>query len=852
LEDGAGEDAGPAASGDLIAIFGDYELLAELGRGGMGIVYRARHRSQGRVVALKMLLPARLASPSQLERFRLESAAVAELDHPNLLPVFEFGEYHGQPFFTMRVAEGGSLAARLAEGKSSLDAKEAAKLVATIARSVHYAHQRGVQHRDLKPANILLDAAGHPFVSDFGIAKFRDHDAGLTLTEDVLGSPAYLAPEQAAGDAKRVTNKADVYSLGAILFECLAGRPPFAGRGVAILLRQIAEEEPVAPRSLKPGLSRDLEIICLKCLRKDPDKRFGSAEELADELERWLRGEPILSRPVSAAEALARWCRRRPSTAAALAALAVAIVAGGAGVTLQWRRATELYHRQRLERYAADLQVASQALVGHDLGLARRMLAAQIPEPGEKDLRGFEWRLLDRLAAGQSTLALRGHSGTVTTVAFFPDGRRLVSGGFDRNVIVWDVSTGKALAKFVADRELVWSVAVSRQGDRIITAGGDGMVRFWTPEGQAAEEPLPGVRILRGAFPSQTGGICPVGRGRGVVNVPYMQSFRPFDAMPRAIEAGERFALALIAEAKGSSPQRTGAKALFFADGRVEGTLGGGCLEAEVRERALAALRSGRPERFELVLDHDFGWDDGLICGGKVAGLILPNAAEAADAWRALAARSEPVTWGARAEFSIELAGADDLGEWLYRETALPACALWIAGAGHIGRAVAPLAAGLDFEVTVFDDREALASRAFFPEASALRSGYWEDILREPPPARPLFGLIVTRGHQRDALALRHWIERPFEFLGMIGSGRKRRMIFERLVADGVAKREQLERVACPVGLEIGSSSVAEIAVSIAAQLIQKRSGLGVADFWRALARAPENTAEGAAAGGRG
>ena len=479
-------------AGDSIARFGDYELLGELGRGGMGIVYRARHRTLGRVVALKMLLPARLASPSQLERFRLEAAAVAEMDHPNLLPIFEFGECLGQPFFTMKVAEGGSLAGRLASEGQPLTQEESAKLVATIARAVHYAHQRGVQHRDLKPANILLDSAGEPYVGDFGIAKFRAHDAGLTLSNDVLGSPAYLAPEQAAGDAKHVTNEADIYSLGAILFQCLTGRPPFVSTSVTGLLRKIAEEEPVSPRSLKPGLSRDLAIICLKCLHKEPEKRHTSAEELALELERWLSGEPIRSRPVSAVEMMVRWCRRRPSLAAVLAALAIAIGGGVAGVTIQWRRATELYQQQQIERYAADLQVASQALASHDLGLARRMVAAQIPERGEKDLRGFEWSLLNQLCAGQETMTLSGHTGTVTCIAFFPDGKRLVSGAMGGSAIIWDLATGKRLTNFVADSQVVWSVAVTPQGDRIISAGADGQVRFWTSDAQPAEAPLPG------------------------------------------------------------------------------------------------------------------------------------------------------------------------------------------------------------------------------------------------------------------------------------------------------------------------------------------------------------------------
>ena len=316
-----------------------------------------------------------------------------------------------------------------------------------------------------------------------------------------------------------------------------------------------------------------------------------------------------------------------------------------------------------------------------------------------------------------------------------------------------------------------------------------------------------------------------------------MQDFRPFDDMLAAIAANEPFALGIISGVKGSSPQKKGAKALFFADGRIQGTLGGGCLEAEVRERALVALRKGTPATFDLVLDHDFGWDDGLICGGKVFGLILPQAAASENVWRRLAPRRQPETWGVRRDFTIVL-GAEALGaDWLYRETLAPPCALWIAGAGHVARAVAPFARDLDFQISVFDDRAPLLRPELFPEGASLRCGYWEPVLEEPLPSVPTFGLIVTRGHQHDALALRQWIRRPFAFLGMIGSARKRRLIFSQLVEDGIASLEALERVACPVGIDIQAISVPEIAVSIVAQLVQKRAALGLADYESALGR---------------
>ncbi len=303
-----------------------------------------------------------------------------------------------------------------------------------------------------------------------------------------------------------------------------------------------------------------------------------------------------------------------------------------------------------------------------------------------------------------------------------------------------------------------------------------------------------------------------------------------FEALARAARQNEPVALGIISGAKGSSPQKTGAKALFFPDGRLAGTLGGGCLEAEVQRRAITALRRGTPEAFELLLDHDFGWDDGLVCGGKVRGLILPGAEQMGEAfWSSLAARASLLRWGVTADYKIRWhpGSAAETESWLYAEVVSPRCALWIAGAGHIAQAVAPLALGLDFTVTVFDDRPALVNHRCFPAETILRAETWERLLAEPPPQTPGFGLIVTRGHRHDALVLKSWIRRPFVFLGMIGSARKARTIFEHFLAEQLATPEQVAQVACPVGLPIGSRSVPEIAVSIMAQYIQKRAESG-------------------------
>src|SRR5277367_2128160 len=296
-----------------------------------------------------------------------------------------------------------------------------------------------------------------------------------------------------------------------------------------------------------------------------------------------------------------------------------------------------------------------------------------------------------------------------------------------------------------------------------------------------------------------------------------------YESLTAATTAAEPVALGIITEVKGSSPQKVGAKALFYADGRIVGTMGGGCLEAEIQDRARQALVTGKPETFDLVLDHDFGWDDGLICGGRVGGIILPHIHSAAPIWTELARRQNRRTWGVTEDFRIAWAGASTTG-WRYRETVSPPCALWIAGAGHIAQAVAPLALGLDFSVTVFDDRPALANHQFFPAGVALRVGDWEKILAEPLAAHGTFGLIVTRGHRHDALVLRHWINRDFAFLGMIGSKRKARTIREHFLAEKIGGREALSKLSCPVGVAIAAHTVPEIAVSILAEYIDKRA----------------------------
>jgi hypothetical protein len=340
-----------------------YEVEAVLGRGGMGVVYRARHLALKRTVALKMLAAGHL-HPAERARFRAEAEAVARLQHPNIVQVHEIGEANGLPFFALEYVAGGSLAERLA-GRP-LPARDAARLMATLAEAMHLAHSRNLVHRDLKPANVLL--AGEPDtplgqcqpkVTDFGIARQLDGDSGQTFDGLVLGTPSYMAPEQALGRARSAGPAADVYALGAILYECLTGRPPFRGATPQETLEQVRSREPAAPSSLNRQAPRDLETVCLKCLRKQPERRYSSARELAEDLERFVRGEPVAARPVGRLERVAKWVRRNPTVACLSAVAALALVAG-TGVSLlfgvQARRKAD-----ELERQTIQLQVQTHA-----------------------------------------------------------------------------------------------------------------------------------------------------------------------------------------------------------------------------------------------------------------------------------------------------------------------------------------------------------------------------------------------------------------------------------------------------------------------------------------------------------
>jgi serine/threonine-protein kinase len=290
-----------------IRYFGDYELLEEIARGGMGVVYRARQISLNRIVALKMILAGQLASAADVRRFQTEAEAAANLDHPNIVPIYEVGEHQGQHYFSMKLIEGGNLEQQM--NTIGQDPKAIACLIATVARAVHYAHQRGLLHRDLKPANILLDGDGHPHVTDFGLAKRLEGSAGSTQSGAIVGTPAYMPPEQARAE-KALTTAADVYSLGAILYELLTGQPPFRAASPLEVLMQVRYREPAPLAELNPKADADLAAVALKCLEKEPNHRYPSAAALAEELEAWLRGEAVRARPLGRLRRRLRWTRQ--------------------------------------------------------------------------------------------------------------------------------------------------------------------------------------------------------------------------------------------------------------------------------------------------------------------------------------------------------------------------------------------------------------------------------------------------------------------------------------------------------------------------------------------------------------
>jgi WD40 repeat protein len=537
--------APPPLESPMPALVPGYDLLEELGRGGMGVVYRARQVGLGRVVALKMILGGGHAGSAERARFQTEAEAAARLQHANIVQVFEVGQTEAGPFLALEFVPGGSLAQRLAAGP--LPSRHAAVLIDLLARAVQHAHERGIVHRDLKPANVLLasgavsapqesappgaDATGLacPKITDFGLARRLDVESGQTVTGAVMGTPCYMAPEQASGHARAAGPLADVYALGAILYECLTGRPPFVGPTAYATLEQVCTQEPVPPARLQPAVPRDLETVCLKCLDKVPTRRYGSAADLADDLKRFLDGEPIVARPVGPLERAVKWARRRPAIAGLLA-LVLAVTLAGLGLVLwQWQRAESARHdalaaagaeahakdealtalreakeARRLEkqqRQAAETarDEAQEQLYLSNIALAHRdWLANNLDRSLEllnecpRRRRGWEWHYLKGLHSA-GLLRLRPHGpGMITAVAYSPCGHFLAAACRADNVVICDAHTGDEKFTLGGAHLGVLALAYSRDGKVLATAGQDGTVRVWDARTGAAGAVLKG------------------------------------------------------------------------------------------------------------------------------------------------------------------------------------------------------------------------------------------------------------------------------------------------------------------------------------------------------------------------
>jgi WD40 repeat protein len=466
-------------------LLGDYELIARLAQGGMGVVYKARQVSLNRIVALKTIKAGAFASERELRLFQGEAEAIAALDHPGIVPILDVGAHGGVRFYSMKLIEGQDLHA--CRNRFRNQPRAIADLVARIAEAIHHAHLRGVLHRDLKPANILIDAQNQPHVVDWGLAKrFELGVTGsLSSTTSVAGTPSYMAPEQAQGRHEAVTTVTDVYGLGTILYALLTGQPPFHAETTLQTLREVIDEEPKRPRTVDPRIDPDLETICLKCLEKDPTKRYASSRDLADDLNRWLNGQPILARPVSRAERISKWVRRHPAVSGLIVLVHAVGLLGLGGILWQWglavaarNEALRSEDNALRQAYVAKLNLAGRDWTDANIGHVRRLLESTVPKPGKADLRGFEWYYLKRLTS-LDTLTLTGHTRDVTSVACSRDGTRLASASEDKTIRIWDAQTGQVIRLIKELPATPYCVAFHPAGTQLASGDSAGRVILW-------------------------------------------------------------------------------------------------------------------------------------------------------------------------------------------------------------------------------------------------------------------------------------------------------------------------------------------------------------------------------------
>lgn len=493
-----------------------YEILGELGRGAMGVVYKAKQLGLNRLVALKMILSGSHAGEQELLRFHAEAESIAALHHPNIVQIYEVSESDGRPFFSMEFVEGGSLDRKIQGMPQPI--REAATLMEYLARAMDEAHQHGVIHRDLKPANILLSADGQPKITDFGLAKrlmendpYATNPGYATQTGTTLGTPSYMAPEQAAGKTKEVGPLSDIYSLGAILYELLTGRPPFRAATPMDTLLLVVTEEPVRPSQLQPKIARDLQTICLKCLEKDPHKRYASAGDLADDLRRFLDGEPIQAQPISQWQRSVKWARRRPAMAALIAVSLLALVGFIVGSGWYQMQLSQALHKAEAEKHLAveravrlNIANASNLMDTGDLLRSLPLLveALRLEPGGAAREEMHRIRLAAVLRECPRLTQVWYHDGWLTSAEFSPDSRHVVTAGSDNQARIWDTSTGEAVGPPLRHEQLVSCASFSPDNRWVLTASRDGTARLWdAATGQPLLPPMQhGQEILYATF----------------------------------------------------------------------------------------------------------------------------------------------------------------------------------------------------------------------------------------------------------------------------------------------------------------------------------------------------------------